>query len=107
VTDEKKFDPARAHVLDAPERERHLPTGVLVEALAPRGGERVVDYGAGTGRLALAVAGAQNGGELVAVEENETMYEHPAAAVVSTSSCSSCATPRCRCPTPGRTGCWP
>lgn len=37
--------------------------------------------GAGTGRLALAVAGAQNGGELVAAEENETMYEHLAAAV--------------------------
>ena len=31
--DPKKFDPARAHVLDAPERERYLPTDRLVALL--------------------------------------------------------------------------
>lgn len=70
-----KFDPARAHLLDSPERERYLPTDVLVDALELRGDERVVDYGAGTGRVALAVAGALDGGEVVAVDENREMYD--------------------------------
>ena len=70
----RKFDPARAHHLDAPEREAHLPTAELVGLLALRGGERVVDYGAGTGRLALAAAEALGDGEVVAVEESEEMF---------------------------------
>lgn len=34
--DPKKFDAARAHVLDAPPRERQLPTGAVI-ALCSRG----------------------------------------------------------------------
>ncbi len=31
--DPKKFDPARADVLDAPEREAYLPTAELIDLL--------------------------------------------------------------------------
>ena len=80
--DPKKFDPARAHMLDAPERERYLPTEALVALLALRGDELVVDYGAGTGRLVHAVAQrVAAGGELVAVEESEEMFERLAAQI--------------------------
>jgi ubiquinone/menaquinone biosynthesis C-methylase UbiE len=73
--DPKKFDPARAHVLDAPERERFLPTDQLVAMLELRGDERVVDYGAGTGRLAFPIAEAlTSAGEVVAVDESEEMF---------------------------------
>ncbi len=75
--DPKKFDPARAHLLDAPEREAYLPTPELIRLLDLGGVERVVDYGAGTGRLALAAAhelGAA--GHVVAVDESEEMLGH-------------------------------
>jgi len=74
--DPKKFDPSRAHALDAPERERFLPTELLVTLLELRGEERVVDYGAGTGRVAVPVAEAlTGGGEVIAVEESGEMFE--------------------------------
>ncbi len=48
---------------------------------------RVVDYGAGTGRLALAVAEAIDGrGSVVAVDESEEMFERLAARVASVSA---------------------
>jgi ubiquinone/menaquinone biosynthesis C-methylase UbiE len=78
--DTKKFDPARSHVLDAPERERYLPTRELVALLALHGDETVIDYGAGTGRLARAVAEALTaGGQVIAVDENPEMFERLAA----------------------------
>ena len=33
--DPKKFDPARAHLLDAPEREPYLPFHFAVKAITP------------------------------------------------------------------------
>ena len=67
--DPKKFDPARAHVLDAPERERYLPTDVIVALLDLQGDETVVDYGAGTGRITIPVAHLlRDGGRVVAVD---------------------------------------
>ena len=74
--DPKKFDPAKAHLLDSPERERYLPSGELVALLTLRGDETVVDYGAGTGRVTRAVAAALSGGEVVAVDESPEMFEH-------------------------------
>lgn len=73
--DPKKFDPARAHVLDAPERERYLPTGQLLALLDLHGHETVVDYGAGTGRLSRAVADALTRGQVIAVDESPEMVE--------------------------------
>ena len=74
--DPKKFDPARADVLDGPEREAYLPTTELIDLLELEGVERVVDYGAGTGRLSLAMARALGeGARVVAVEESNEMFE--------------------------------
>ena len=75
--DAKKFDPARAHVLDAPERERYLPTDELVAAFELSGDEHIVDYGAGTGRPSLAAA-ADLGevGRVFAVDESDETLEH-------------------------------
>ena len=73
--DPKKFDPARAHVLDAPERDTYQPIEVLMGLLDLEGVEHVVDYGAGTGRLSLAAAERlREGGRVVAVEESEEMF---------------------------------
>lgn len=75
--DPKKFDPAKAHLLDRPERERYLPSGALVALLTLHRDETVVDYGAGTGRVTRAVARALSGaGEVVAVDESPQMFEH-------------------------------
>jgi ubiquinone/menaquinone biosynthesis C-methylase UbiE len=71
--DPKKFDPARAGMLDAPERERHLPTATVIGLLELSGGETLVDYGAGTGRFALAAATALPHGRVLAVDESEDM----------------------------------
>ena len=70
---ESKFDPARAHLLDGPEREAYLPSAQLVALLDLQGGERVLDYGAGTGRLSLAAA--QGGATVVAIDENPEMFD--------------------------------
>ena len=74
--DAKKFDSARAHVLDAPERERYLPTVELIDQLRLGGDEMVVDYGAGTARVSRAIAEQLRGGELLAVDESPEMFEH-------------------------------
>jgi SAM-dependent methyltransferase len=64
-------------MLDAPERERYLPTGALVALLDLQGDETVVDYGAGTGRLAIVVAERLNdGGRVLAVDSSAEMIGH-------------------------------
>ena len=72
---EHKFDPARAARLDAPERDAYLPDDRLIDLLALEGGETVVDYGAGTGRLA-AERRLGGRGRVVAVDESEEMLGH-------------------------------
>jgi len=71
---ERKFDPARADHLDAPERDTYLPDAPLVALLGLRGEETVVDYGAGTGRLAIAARTALGTcGRVIAVDESDEM----------------------------------
>ena len=71
---ERKFDPARADQLDAVERDTYLPDAPLVALLGLRGEETVVDYGAGTGRLAIAARTALGtGGRVIAVDESDEM----------------------------------
>lgn len=72
--DPKKFDPAKAAVLDQTEREQYLPTETLLAALALRGQETVLDYGAGTGRLAVAIG--DRAARVLAVDESDEMLEH-------------------------------
>ena len=80
--DPKKFDPARAHVLDAPEREAYQPTGELIDLLDLDDVRHVVDYGAGTGRLAIAVAEKLGeGARVVAVDESQEMFDRLSKAV--------------------------
>jgi len=74
--DPKKFDPAMASSLDAAEREQYLPSQELIALLELKGTETVLDYGAGTGRLALVVAKAIPNGRIVAVDESGEMVAH-------------------------------
>lgn len=79
-----KFDPELADRLDDPERDRYLPTDRLIGELALKGGETVVDYGAGTGRLTAPLAAAVGpGGHVLAVDESEAMLKRLRAAVAS------------------------
>lgn len=71
-----KFDPARAHCLNAPERERFLPDARILELLALTGAETVLDYGAGTGRLTVPIAAALPAGRVIAVDEHPQMIGH-------------------------------
>jgi len=70
-----QWDAGKAHVLDAPERERDMPAGKVLELLSLTGSETVIDYGAGTGRLALAVAERlASQGSVIAVEDSSEMF---------------------------------
>lgn len=53
---ERRFNPARAHLLEDPERKKWLPPGEVIAALHLRGGESVADLGAGTGYFAIPMA---------------------------------------------------
>lgn len=62
------FSHERAAVLDDPEREQWLPTNVLVRMLALREDENALDFGAGTGRYALALARAHPNAQITAYD---------------------------------------
>jgi demethylmenaquinone methyltransferase/2-methoxy-6-polyprenyl-1,4-benzoquinol methylase len=71
-----EWDAGKADMLDAPERERDMPAGKVADLLALAGSETIIDYGAGTGRLAIAVAerlGPE--GSVIAIEDSEEMFE--------------------------------
>ena len=69
----KPFDPRKAARLDDPARERWLPSSVIVALLRPRAGERVLDYGTGTARYAIAVARRHPEVSVVAYDVSEEM----------------------------------
>jgi ubiquinone/menaquinone biosynthesis C-methylase UbiE len=82
-----KFDPARADRLDDPDRDSYLPADRLVGELGLEGGETVVDYGAGTGRLTVPLAAAVGeSGRVLAVDESEKMIERLRPAVADLSA---------------------
>lgn len=71
-----QWEAGKAHVLDAPEREREMPAATVLELLSLEGSETVVDYGAGTGRLALAVAERlAPRGRVIAIEDSSKMFQ--------------------------------
>lgn len=84
--DPKKFDPARAGILDAPEREQYLPSEKLVALLGLTGTETVLDYGAGTGRLTVLAARAIPQGRVLAVDESSEMLAHLQTAIAGTAN---------------------
>ena len=62
------FSHEKAAWLDEPEREGWLPTPVLIALLEVANGMRVLDFGTGTGRYALAVARAYPSAEVIALD---------------------------------------
>lgn len=71
-----KFDPAKAGRLERPERQEILPNWRVLELLALRGSETVVDYGAGSGVLTIPIAKSLPGGVVYAVDEHQEMIKH-------------------------------
>jgi ubiquinone/menaquinone biosynthesis C-methylase UbiE len=72
----RKFDPASVAKLERPERQRFLPNEAVVGMLDLTGSETVVDYGAGSGVLAISVARNLPEGVVYAVDESPEMLEH-------------------------------
>lgn len=70
-----KFDPARAHQLESPERQAFLPNNQVLDLLELSGKEAVVDYGAGSGVLTIPLAQRLLHGVVHAVEENPQMMQ--------------------------------
>ena len=69
------LDPARAARLDDASREEWFPTPHLVEALDIRSGHRVLDFGTGTARYAIAVADAHGDAQVVAYDVQDAMLD--------------------------------
>jgi SAM-dependent methyltransferase len=69
------FGAERAALLDDPERERWLPTAAIIVMLDVPEHGRVLDYGTGTGRYALAIARARPAAGVVAFDIQQKMLD--------------------------------
>lgn len=69
------FDPAKAARLDDPEREQWLPAEDLLALLEIRDGMRLLDYGTGTGRYAIALARRYPQSNVTAFDIQEPMLD--------------------------------
>jgi SAM-dependent methyltransferase len=69
----ERFDPARAARLDDPARFTYLPPAEVLALLDALPGACVVDFGAGTGTYAIAIAGLRPDLDIVAVDEQPEM----------------------------------
>lgn len=69
------FNPARAALLDSPDRFDYLPPERIFAHLdSPQGG-LVVDFGAGTGRFSIELAGRRPDLKVIALDEQPEMLE--------------------------------
>jgi ubiquinone/menaquinone biosynthesis C-methylase UbiE len=70
------WDAGKADLLDAPDREQEMPAAKVLELLSLKGSETVLDYGAGTGRLAFAVTERlAPPGRVIAIEDSSEMFQ--------------------------------
>ncbi len=76
-----RFDPARAAVLDDPARFEYVPPDALLAELAPPASATLVDFGAGTGLYAIALAQRRPDLRVVALDEQPAMLDHVRAAI--------------------------
>ncbi len=83
----ERFDPARAAMLDDPERLEALPPQTLFSLLDAPAGARVVDFGAGTGTYAIELARQRSDLDVVALDAEPRMLDllraKPAAAALA------------------------
>ncbi len=68
-----RFDPAKAARLDDPARETWLPSEAIFALLAVPQRGRVLDFGTGTGRIAILLAKARPDAHVVAFDEQPEM----------------------------------
>lgn len=76
-----RFDPARAAILDDTARFAYVPPERLLEELALEPSATLVDFGAGTGLYAIALAQRRADLRVVALDEQPAMLEHLRAAI--------------------------
>ena len=69
------FDPRHAARLDDPARLDYQPVADILDLLALRGDETVVDYGAGVGYTALPLAAVLPRGRVVAVDRSKELLD--------------------------------
>ncbi len=75
------LDPARAARLDDASREAWFPTPRVIEALDIHSGHRVLDFGTGTARYAIAVADAHGDAQIVAYDVQDAMLDYARAKI--------------------------
>ncbi len=71
----QRFDPARAAMLDDPQRFEYLPPAEIIAALDPPSGGTVVDFGTGTGAFAIEMARRRPDLRIVAYDEQPGMLD--------------------------------
>lgn len=76
-----RFDPARAGILDDVARFAYVPPDRLLSELAPAPSAMLVDFGAGTGLYAIALAQRRPDLRIVALDEQPEMLAHLRAAL--------------------------
>ena len=69
------FNPARAALLDSPDRFDYLPPERIFAHLDPPQGGLVVDFGAGTGRFSIELAQRRPDLKVIALDEQPEMLE--------------------------------
>ena len=69
------FNPARAALLDSPDRFDYLPPERIFAHLDPPQGGLVVDFGAGTGRFSIELAQRRPDLKVIALDEQPEMLK--------------------------------
>jgi len=76
-----RFDPARAAILDDTARFAYVPPDTLLAGLALAPAATLVDFGAGTGLYAIALAERRPDLRVIALDEQPEMLAHVSAAI--------------------------